>query len=217
VITLLIILFFMILALILRTTYTKILLAEKLRNREKENEERTKYFVSISRSLRNPLSLIIGQLEILLRSDIAKSGINQIESIYKNAEQMQRVISDYETLENQAVEAEAATYVQPSRISITEARFHEYRMLIADENDEIREMLRTIFSSQYDIIEVKDGMTCTKEEIDEFCLGLPRYKRPKEVIFEPIPRNATGKIEKPVLRKMHGADNLVAKEVEVNT
>jgi len=157
VITLLIILFFMILALILRTTYTKILLAEKLRNREKENEERTKYFVSISRSLRNPLSLIIGQLEILLRSDIAKSGINQIESIYKNAEQMQRVISDYETLENQAVEAEAATYVQPSRISITEARFHEYRMLIADENDEIREMLRTIFSSQYDIIEVKDG------------------------------------------------------------
>ena len=65
------------------------------------------------------------------------------------------------------------------------------------------------------IIEVKEGMTCTREEIDEFCLGLPRYKRPKEVIFEPIPRNATGKIEKPVLRKLHGADNLVAKEVEV--
>ena len=62
------------------------------------------------------------------------------------------------------------------------------------------------------IIEVKDGMSCTKEEIDEFCLGLPRYKRPKVVLFEEIPRNATGKIEKPVLRKRHGADNLVAKE-----
>ncbi len=65
------------------------------------------------------------------------------------------------------------------------------------------------------IVEVKEGMECTEDEINEFCLGLPRYKRPKTVIFEPIPRNATGKIEKPVLRKMHGADNLVAKEVEV--
>lgn len=62
------------------------------------------------------------------------------------------------------------------------------------------------------IIEVKEGFTCTKEEIETFCLGLPRYKRPKEIIFEDIPRNPTGKIEKPKLRKLHGADNLVAKE-----
>ncbi len=62
------------------------------------------------------------------------------------------------------------------------------------------------------IIEIKEGCSCTREEIDEFCLGLPRYKRPKEVFFEEIPRNATGKIEKPKLRKMHGAENLVAQE-----
>ena len=62
------------------------------------------------------------------------------------------------------------------------------------------------------IIEIKDGMECTMEEIEEFCLDLPRYKRPKEIIFAEIPRNATGKIEKPKLRKMYGADNLVAKE-----
>lgn len=62
------------------------------------------------------------------------------------------------------------------------------------------------------IIEIKDGCQCTKEEIEEFCMELPRYKRPKEIIFTEIPRNATGKIEKPKLRKMYGADNLVAKE-----
>lgn len=62
------------------------------------------------------------------------------------------------------------------------------------------------------IIEIKDGMECTKEEIEEFCRELPRYKRPKEIIFSEIPRNSTGKIEKPKLRKMYGADNLVAKE-----
>ena len=62
------------------------------------------------------------------------------------------------------------------------------------------------------IIEVKDGMTCTEEEIREFCLDLPRYKRPVDIIFAPIPRNATGKIEKPKLRKIYGADQLVAQE-----
>ena len=62
------------------------------------------------------------------------------------------------------------------------------------------------------IIEIKDGMECTAEEVENFCLDLPRYKRPKEIIFTEIPRNATGKIEKPKLRKMYGADQLVAKE-----
>ena len=62
------------------------------------------------------------------------------------------------------------------------------------------------------IIEIKDGMDCTEAEIDEFCRALPRYKRPKEIIFNEIPRNATGKIEKPRLRKMYGADQLVAQE-----
>ena len=62
------------------------------------------------------------------------------------------------------------------------------------------------------VIEIKDGMSCTEEEIRSFCLELPRYKRPAEVIFAEIPRNATGKIEKPRLRKMYGVDNLVAQQ-----
>ncbi|MBR4694500.1 MAG: acyl--CoA ligase, partial [Selenomonadaceae bacterium] len=53
------------------------------------------------------------------------------------------------------------------------------------------------------IIEVKEGMSCTEEEINEYCMELPRYKRPKKIIFEPVPRNATGKIEKPILRKRY--------------
>lgn len=53
------------------------------------------------------------------------------------------------------------------------------------------------------IIEIKEGMTCTEEEINEFCKGLPRYKRPRKIIFEHVPRNPTGKIEKPVLRERY--------------
>ena len=59
------------------------------------------------------------------------------------------------------------------------------------------------------IIQVKAGMECTEAEIEEFCRGLPRYKRPRKLIFADVPRNATGKIEKPKLRSMYCAERLV--------
>ena len=62
------------------------------------------------------------------------------------------------------------------------------------------------------IIEIKEGMTATEEEINSFCAGMPRYKRPRRIIFAHVPRNATGKIEKPLLRERYGAENLVDKE-----
>ena len=62
------------------------------------------------------------------------------------------------------------------------------------------------------IIEVKQGFTCTEQEIREFCNKLPRYKRPVTIIFDDIPRNPTGKIEKPKLRQMYRVENLVAEE-----
>ena len=54
--------------------------------------------------------------------------------------------------------------------------------------------------------------SATEEEINDFCLELPRYKRPRKIIFAEMPRNATGKIEKPVLRKRYGAEHLVAQQ-----
>ena len=62
------------------------------------------------------------------------------------------------------------------------------------------------------VISIKDGMECTEEEINRFCTQLPRYKRPRVIIFADVPRNATGKIEKPALRKRYGVENLVARE-----
>jgi len=59
------------------------------------------------------------------------------------------------------------------------------------------------------IIEIKPDMTCTEEEINQFCLELPRYKRPRKIIFADVPRNPTGKIEKPKLRKIYGGEGLV--------
>ncbi|MCR5250723.1 MAG: acyl--CoA ligase [Lachnospiraceae bacterium] len=64
------------------------------------------------------------------------------------------------------------------------------------------------------VIQIKEGMECTEEEIEEFCQGLPRYKRPRKIIFADVPRNATGKIEKPLLRKRYGVERLVERENE---
>ncbi|MBQ7364467.1 MAG: acyl--CoA ligase [Clostridia bacterium] len=65
------------------------------------------------------------------------------------------------------------------------------------------------------IIEVKPDRTLTEEEVNRFCMGMPRYKRPRKIIFADIPRNPTGKIEKPKLRKIYAADSLVAKQNEI--
>lgn len=62
------------------------------------------------------------------------------------------------------------------------------------------------------IIEIKEGFDCTEEEINEFCNELPRYKRPRKIIFDKVPRNATGKIEKPALREKYCGGRLVEEE-----
>ena len=48
-----------------------------------------------------------------------------------------------------------------------------------------------------------------EEDLRTFCLGLPRYKRPRRFIFAEVPRNPTGKIEKPRLRERYGTKSLV--------
>ena len=65
------------------------------------------------------------------------------------------------------------------------------------------------------IIEIKEGMTATEEEINSFCSGLPRYKRPRRIIFAHVPRNATGKIEKPKLREIYCGESVVAQQNEI--
>ena len=62
------------------------------------------------------------------------------------------------------------------------------------------------------IIELKPGRFATDADILQYCRKLPRYKRPRKIIFADVPRNATGKIEKPLLRERYGATGLVGKE-----
>ena len=64
------------------------------------------------------------------------------------------------------------------------------------------------------IIELKPNTNCTEEEINDFCLSLPKYKRPRKIIFADVPRNPTGKIEKPKLREMYCGGSLVEAQIK---
>ena len=64
------------------------------------------------------------------------------------------------------------------------------------------------------IIEVKEGETLTEDEVNAFCEGMPRYKRPRKIFFDKVPRNPTGKIEKPVLREKYCKGSLVEAQIK---
>ena len=51
------------------------------------------------------------------------------------------------------------------------------------------------------IVEPKPGKEVTESALVKFCQALPKYKRPWKFIIDKVPRNPTGKIEKPKLRE----------------
>jgi acyl-CoA synthetase (AMP-forming)/AMP-acid ligase II len=61
------------------------------------------------------------------------------------------------------------------------------------------------------IIKLKPGQEMDEEEVHQYCESLPRYKRPRKVFFDDVPRNPTGKIEKPKLRKKFGGVSEILK------
>jgi len=52
------------------------------------------------------------------------------------------------------------------------------------------------------VIEPVPDSGLTEEDVNSYCeKNLPRYKRPRRVIFDMVPRSPTGKVEKPKLRQ----------------
>lgn len=64
------------------------------------------------------------------------------------------------------------------------------------------------------VIELKQDCLCTEKEIMAFCSPLPRYKRPRKIIFDSVPRNPTGKIEKPKLREKYCGGSVVEVQIK---
>ena len=57
-------------------------------------------------------------------------------------------------------------------------------------------------------IELKPGQHATEQELIDFCAeNMARFKKPKKIVFGTLPKTATGKIQKNVLRERCGAEN----------
>jgi acyl-CoA synthetase (AMP-forming)/AMP-acid ligase II len=58
------------------------------------------------------------------------------------------------------------------------------------------------------VVDLRPGFEVPEEALLAYCAGLPRYKRPCKIFLGEVPRNPTGKIEKPVLRRRYGAEEV---------
>ena len=92
----------LVILIILTSVNSRMILAEKLRLKERENEEKTRFFVNLSYQLRTPVNLIIGQLErFFMDFGSRTAGIEDIENIYGKAKEMREMISDYVDTQNE--------------------------------------------------------------------------------------------------------------------
>lgn len=139
----------------LMLAYSRVMLRNKLQQEKKVMEERTKMFIDISHKLRTPLTMILGNLEMFFDNNIERiPGIKLLESSLKNAKNMKEIISEYVDIEDQA-EVEHYSFDEYSEDE--SLGFHSYKMLIIDDNSDVRSLLKSNFASEYDIFEAENG------------------------------------------------------------
>lgn len=86
---------------ILSATYSKLLLSQQLKDKEKDNQDRIRFFVNLSHELRTPLTLISAQLELLLRNPQNSHIDKDLRNTWSNAQKMQEIVSNLLDFEKQ--------------------------------------------------------------------------------------------------------------------
>ena len=86
---------------ILNATYSRLLLSQKLKDQEKDNQDRIRFFVNLSHELRTPLTLISAQLELLLRSNHSSQLKKKLHNTWTNTQKMQEIVSNLLDFEKQ--------------------------------------------------------------------------------------------------------------------
>lgn len=84
-------------------------LSRELARKEKENRDKTLFFIDLSYSLRTPINLIIGKLERFFRDFGSRTaGIESIEDVYNKSIRLRTMISEYVDTQNGSLLKEAA-------------------------------------------------------------------------------------------------------------
>ncbi len=160
-----VILSFVIVIILLSILYSRMLLRQRLKFEKAEGMRRMQLFVDVSRSLREPLSMILGQLELFFQRYAASSpqGLKYIERSYSNALNMQNIISGYVDLENENEEIRQVQALHeepvPKAPATAEAATEKtgLRVMLAADDPDSRAMLRSIFGRSYDVLVSPDA------------------------------------------------------------
>lgn len=136
------------------------------------NNEQTLFFDNASHQLRTPLTLIIGPLQKLAAKNSLTNADERklLDIILRNAEKLQHLVTDvlHFRKENQQLIADndLSDAREISRRSVQSGQrdlvIHGQEdelatVLIVDDNDDIRQYLRTLLADRYYIIEASDG------------------------------------------------------------
>ena len=158
--------------------------------------------------------------------ELAVKGPGVMLCYYKNPEATAEILKDGWLYTGDMAEVDAdgfITLVDRKKDVIISGGENLYPVQIEDflrKNDKIKDVAviglpdKRLGEIAAAIIELKEGIECTEEEINLFCTELPRYKRPRKIIFAKVPRNPTGKIEKPVLRQIYCHGRLVEEQIK---
>ena len=173
-------------------------LAEKLRRQERENIEKSKFFVDISYRLRTPLNLIIGQIERFFRDFGSRTkGVENIEDIYIKAKNMRTLISDFVDMENDNLDRNVDPS-SPTAIASMDAKFL---------NAAIGAVERNLFAQNLDVpllcSELNMGKTTLTARLKAACGQTP------QVFIEDIRlKHAATMLSEGTYRVAEVADNL---------
>ena len=137
--------------------YSRLLLRERLAAEQKRGEERNRNFVDISRRLRTPLALTLGEMESFFQSRRDRfAGRGHLETAYHNAMKLKDIVAEYVEIEN---EINSSVYQQAlsSSVPLAPRPVNAKKMLVADDDPEMRRMISALFADRFTVIEAEDG------------------------------------------------------------
>lgn len=143
---------------ILTMYYRRLLLAQKLRDKEEENAERTRLFIKLSHDIRTPLSALMGHMEMYFgRYGKNVPGSTLLKQSYKGALDMNKIISGFLEIEESTPSEDITDLPEFKHEDMYRIVPKEFTMLIADDDPDMRSLLKEVFKDEYELLFASDG------------------------------------------------------------
>ena len=143
------------------------------------SEMKTRFFTQIGHKLRTPLTLIGGPVNEVLKSEsLSVSERNHLEMVKRNATQMLELVNRMLRYNK-----DSDLYISEDNIPITEQSVvknttteettHNIRLLVVEDNDDLRAFLVSILSADYDVMQAangQQGLDVAERELPDFII-----------------------------------------------